>query len=1065
MIAQVETLFLVASDLPVEARSDYLDQACADDPTLRRQVELLLMHDVSPSTAALRSAAGLTLLTTPAEHLPSRLDRYELDARIGEGSFGVVYSAQQDKPVRRRVAVKVLRPGIHGEQFEQRFRIERQALAGLDHPNIARLLDAGSMPDGRPYFVMELISGLPLSSYCDKHRLGLRQRLELFLDVCGGVQHAHRRAILHRDLKPSNILVFDSDNGPVAKVIDFGIARALDRTAESTAGMPLTEAGCTIGTPEYSSPEQVNGDLNHIDTRSDVYSLGIVLYELLSGRLPFDSAQLRSFSAAQMRRIVCETPPPKPSSVWGENASGLEHAAAARGLSSRDLLSQLSNELEWIPLRAMRKDSGERYQSVAELADDVRKHLAGRPLLAGPERRSYRVRKFVQRNRAAVAACAGFVVLAFAAATFYVYSIHQEQSRTSAALEESQSSAQFLNDMLASVDPAQAQGKQILVLDILEQSARDVGERFKSRPAIEASVQATIGKTYRALGHPAQALPHLQTAVDLFRSMYGQRDARYIQSAKEYARTLNDLGRPEEAMTMLSPMLEMGSGKNRLNAQTRAQLLSVLGTSKQALGQWRDAESVFRDALIVCRSGRSDDEGELVNALNNYGGIVENLGRPQEAEPILAEAMQRCRQSHGLDHPLSLSTANAYAGVLNELARYQEAEPILKDTMDRARRVLGPDHPDTIAYRTSYANVLDPLGRTSEAEPIYLDALQRQQKLLGSEHPRALQYMGSYAATLELLGRSREAEPYTREVYARRVETQGLEHPETFTSASQLAWILYLNNKLPECRELLQKTLPIARRRLGDEHPITLGLINNLAIATTEQPEIAAPLFQELIASRKRTQQPDHPDLAQAINNYGVFLGVNERFEESLAMAQESLRLRRSRMGDDHPWTLFAMNNVGLQLHNLQRDDEAEPLSRAAWEGRRRALGDDHHSTMNSLGNYALVVQSLGRLEEAERLQRKALEDRRRVTGPTSTHTLNSAWCLGSLLMKTNRPSEAEPLIRLVYEEESKTRRPDDPGLRRTAERLATVFDALGRESDAIALRTRHGIAASEPMK
>lgn len=404
----VEKTFLDALELPYGDRANFLANACHGDDALQRRVVALLEANAgaggnpeegSLPTTMFRHAAGLTLLATAVEVLPIRLERYDLICRIGEGSFGVVYRAVQRSPVRRDVAVKVLRPGMDSKLIIRRFDFEKQVLAGLEHANIACLFDAGNMPDGRPYFVMELIEGPSLTDYCDRNHLSLRLRLGLYLDVCAAVAHAHRRAILHRDLKPSNILVHEHEGCGTVKIIDFGIARAIGNGGSS--GTLATEAGRMLGTPEYMSPEQFYGETDHVDTRSDVYALGVLLYELLCGRLPFCSEQLRT-SSAKMQRLICQIEPPRPSAAWEGESDGLVTVAANRSASVEDLQAMLSKELEWIPLKALRKEPIERYGSVTELADDVRNYLAGLPLRAGPQTFRYRARKFVSRHRMTV---------------------------------------------------------------------------------------------------------------------------------------------------------------------------------------------------------------------------------------------------------------------------------------------------------------------------------------------------------------------------------------------------------------------------------------------------------------------------------------------------------------------------------------------------------------------------------------------------------------------------------------------------------------------------------------
>ncbi len=433
--SRVETIFLRAVELSESARGSFVSDACGDDSGLRAAVESLLRRGSDAlATTLLRQAAGLTLLTTASEVLPIRLERYDLEERLGQGAFGVVYRATQHTPVRRQVAIKVLRPGLDSAEIVRRFEAERQALAALDHPNIARIFDAGNMPDGRPYFVMELLQGQTFTEHCDSRRLGLRQRLELFLEVCGGVEHAHRRGILHRDLKPSNILVVERDDRVSVKVIDFGIARALG--ADIPFGTLATEVGRLMGTPEYMSPEQIDGEPSDVDTRSDVYALGVVLYELLCGRLPFDSQKLRSSRLSELRRIICDVEPAPPSRAWDGDAQGFAHAVEKQGETANGMRRVLGGEIGWVPMRALRKSAVERYRGVAELADDVRNYLAGRPLVAGPDSAMYRARKFIRRHRAPIAAMTAiFLLLVASVVGTTIGMINARQQRIRAELQ------------------------------------------------------------------------------------------------------------------------------------------------------------------------------------------------------------------------------------------------------------------------------------------------------------------------------------------------------------------------------------------------------------------------------------------------------------------------------------------------------------------------------------------------------------------------------------------------------------------------------------------------------
>ncbi|MGH7176947.1 MAG: serine/threonine-protein kinase, partial [Tepidisphaeraceae bacterium] len=454
---------------------------------------------------------------------PAQIGPYHILEAVGEGGMGTVYRAEQRAPIQRIVAVKIIKLGMDTRDVIARFEAERQALAVMDHPHVARVIDAGATDDGRPYFVMEYVAGEAITSSSDRQKLTIEQRLELFIQACEAVQHAHQKAIIHRDLKPSNILVTLQDGKPWVKVIDFGVAKALEqRLTEKTV---FTETGQFIGTLEYMSPEQADARLSDVDTRSDVYSLGVVLYELLTGAAPFDAARLRTAGYQEIQRIIRDVDPPRPSTRLSGLGELAPEVALCRQIAVAALEQQLHRELDWIPLKAMRKRPSERYATATELAEDIRNYLENRPLRAGPETTSYRLRKFLRRNKRGVTALAAMVLLLISGiVTTSWQAFRAEHQRILVAAERDNATAVlefFTRDVLAAADPAQSRGRELTVKEALDRAAANIGDSFRDRPLVEAAIRNSMADTYSSLGHFDLALKQAELTYDLRRPVLG----------------------------------------------------------------------------------------------------------------------------------------------------------------------------------------------------------------------------------------------------------------------------------------------------------------------------------------------------------------------------------------------------------------------------------------------------------------------------------------------------------------------------------------------------------------
>ncbi|MHC5108613.1 MAG: serine/threonine protein kinase [Planctomycetota bacterium] len=564
--SHIKRLFLEALDEPIDARDAFLGRCCGDDAGLRENVVALLdayenageflavptggfVRDQGDTTTALAVSAN--------DLIGSTIDRYTILELIGEGGFGVVYRARQDQPVRREVALKIIKPGMDSAQVIARFEAERQALAMLDHPNIARILDAGTTDGGRPFFVMDLVKGIPITSYCDQAQLSTPDRIELFTHVCRAVHHAHERGIIHRDLKPRNILVTLRDGRPVPKVIDFGIAKAVE--GKLTDVTMLTAFHQFVGTPAYMSPEQTQISETEADRRSDVYSLGAVLYELLTGTPPLDGKVLQHAAIGEIQRIIREVDPPKPSTRLTSMGADLDGVAALRGVEPGGLQKLLRGDLDCITMKSMEKEAARRYACAAELADDLERHLDERPVSAGPPGLAYRSRRFVRRHRIGVAFSLMLVILIGAGlvitATAYV-KVHRERaaalSAERLAREQSDRSAavsEFLSQMLSATDSQAQQEKMITTEEVLGAAARKVAHDKSMDDATRARLQLTIGKSYAELGARGDAIRELSAAYKNLNGTVGQEHGDTITVMELLALQLaedNQLGRAVE---------------------------------------------------------------------------------------------------------------------------------------------------------------------------------------------------------------------------------------------------------------------------------------------------------------------------------------------------------------------------------------------------------------------------------------------------------------------------------------------------------------------------------------
>ena len=841
------------------------------------------------------------------------LGHYQLLQMIGEGGMGEVWLAEQKEPVRRRVALKLIKAGMNTREVIARFESERQALALMDHPAIAKVLDAGATPQGTPYFVMEYVAGVPITTYCDNHRLNTRERLELFIKVCEGVQHAHQKAIIHRDLKPSNILATEVDGHATPKIIDFGIAKALNQRL--TAETLFTRIGALVGTPEYVSPEQALSSGEDIDTRTDVYSLGIVLYELLVGAPPLE---LRKIAFDEFLRRLRQDDHPKPSTkVRTQDAATASELARKRQTEVSALARLMRGEIDDITLKAIEKNRSRRYGSPSELAADLGRYLRDEPVLAVPPSSAYRMRKFARRHRAAlVTACAFLLVLV--AAT--IVSVRQSIRANREAAVEQAVSGFLQNDLLAqaSADKQSASHNKpdpdLKVRTVLDRAAAQIPGKFDRQPEVEAAIRDTIGQTYMDLGLYAPSKVQLERALSLERTQFGADSPKALHTLGNLGYLADLQGNDAEAERLLTQALE--AQRRVLGPEHPNTLLSMtsLGIVYWREGKAAQAEATDKQLVALERRVQGPEHLNTLRAMSNLGLVYWREGKYKDAETLDREVVDIERRTIGPEYPDTLKTMNNLAAVYSLEEKFPEAEALDRQILETRRRVLGPEHPATLSSMNNLATVYDGEGKYAEAEAISEQALEIQRRVLGPEHPDTIRTLMNVASYDRALGRYAQSESLAKQAFESDRRVLGADNPETLLAGQKLAYTYFEEKKYAPAETLDTQTLDIQRRVSGPESPSVLLLYSNLADILQAQAKYAQAekLYRNYLAG-----DPSSPVRLNGLAWYLVSATDRRQWRPSEALELEHRVLKAS---PDSGW---ALNTLGLAEYRAGHWNEA----------------------------------------------------------------------------------------------------------------------------------------------
>jgi serine/threonine protein kinase/Tfp pilus assembly protein PilF len=1009
---RLKELFLSAAEIESPAeRAAFLERECGADAELRRKLEAVL-HAHDDSGGFLAPAPTVDSEPVNDESTPPGssdaagdiIGPYKLLQKLGEGGMGAVWVAEQHQPVKRRVALKLIKPGMDSAQVLRRFEAERQALALMDHTSIAKVFDAGTTTQGRPYFVMELVHGVPITKYCNGLNLPIRERLALFVPACQAIQHAHQKGIIHRDIKPSNVLVCMQDGKPVPKIIDFGVAKAVSQrlTEESV----FTEFGAVIGTLEYMAPEQAEMSPLGVDTRADVYALGALLYELLTGTTPLDRKCLHGAALVEMLRIIKEEVPPRPSTRLSESKESLASVAALRRTEPAQLMKEVRGELDWIVMKCLEKDRTRRYETANALARDVERYLADEPVEACPPSRTYRLGKFARKHRAALSAAAAFVLLlAIAAAVSAWLAVRARQAEAEAvtnqgkADEAAQAERQAKEKALA--DKKRAENAEALAKTRLEEVRKE-----KARADEEARIAAAVNDF-------------------LQKQLLGQADIGNQPLPAGAAMERNPNVTVKELLDRAAKEIE---GRFTGQPLTEAAIRLTIGDAYRALGRYAEAQQHLERSLHLCMVTLGVDHPDTLPSKNNLAGLYQKQGQYTKAEPLFKEVLQVATVKLGVDHPYTLTSKNNLALSYLYQGQYAKAQLLFKEVLESRTAKLGADHPDTLTSKSNLAGLYLHQRQYTKAEPLLKEVLEGHTAKLGADHPNTLLSKSNLAGLYQKQGQYTKAEPLFKEVLEGQTAKLGADHPDTLLSKNNLAMQYLHQDQYAKAKPLFKEVLQVQTAKLGADHPNTLTTKNNLAGLYMDQGQytMAEPLFKEVLESRT------------------------------------------AKLGTDHPNILLSKNNLATLYQKRGQYAKAEPFLKEVLASYKHKAGVDSLPYAGQLAALASNLLLQHKAADAEPSLRQCLAIRQNKQ-PDAWTTFNTESMLGGALLSQKKYTDAEPLLRQGYEG-MKQREAAIPApfkaqrLSEALQRLVQLYEATGKKDEVTKWRKElHSLQAKSP--
>lgn len=987
---RIQSAFEAAIAALPEKRPSVIERECEGDPELKSDVERMLCdHEAAGSFLEVKTGVNEGVhdwaeeLVLPPDR---RIGSYVVGELIGRGGMGAVYRAQQTNPS-RTVALKVVRPGLSTAASLRRLDHEAELLGRLQHPGIARIYEAGTFQSAygaQPYFVMDLVEGEPIAGWTRSRAASSPDCLRLLLEVCDAVEHAHQRAVIHRDLKPANILVDDAGR---PHVVDFGVGRMLGESAETT--LAYTHAEHLLGTIPYASPEQLAGPREQVDTRSDVYALGVIAYELLGGRPPLD---VKGKSLAEAL-VACRDTEPPPLGTLNRSLRG---------------------DVETIVAKAMAKEIDARYQSVTEFAADIRRYLAHEPIQARRAGGAYRLRKYARRHPAVVSglvAAIATLVVGSAATAWQAIRAMRQETKTQLEAANVRAVNTFLTAILRSPSPRD-QGRDVKVIDVLNRASDEAPTVFGDNLGALAAVEHALAESYLSLGEHDAAQQLAQAAFDRRQSLLGPDDPWTIESLMLLSTCAEAQGRLQVARTLYGDTLERSRRTLGPDHLTTLNALVQMGSVLTESGALVEAEQTLREALKKLDKVLGLDDPRTITCKHNLAFLLYRIGRFAEAEPLFGDALAAAQRAWGNNAPDTLAIMQGRAQLYSTTGRSAEAAKILDEVVEIRKRVQGEQHPDTLVACADLANDLSKIGQVQRAEGLFLNTLRAQQQIVGLEHPNTLKTTNNLAVFYMFQKRPADADPHIRRALEMNRRTLGEGHPSTILSLINLAASLLDQGRLEDAEGLFHQALIDAERFLPEDHQygVLVGVQYGRCLAKLGRHSEALALQEKKYELARRTVGPDHALTASLVRDMASNFGVVGRFDDAYTLTCVAVEIDERVYGPDHPFTLTEVAGLAGVLEKLDRQAEAEKLYERAIRGFRKTVAEDHPTMIRTLSNYAAFLLDQKRPQEAEPILRTALEWYRREFGEANETTILAMSHLARALEDQGRHKEAAEL-------------------------------------------------------